>query len=71
VIVTDWNPLKIWFYDECYIRFCAEDYDPKNLNNPFAHLTNNSIAKNSENADNPELEENMWSMEQFSKYLEA
>jgi tubulin monoglycylase TTLL3/8 len=24
VLIQDFNPPKIWFYDECYIRFCAE-----------------------------------------------
>lgn len=33
VLVADWNPLKIYFYNECYIRFCAEDYDPNDLKN--------------------------------------
>lgn len=37
--------MEIWFYDECYIRFCAEDYSVDNLKNNFQHLTNNSIAK--------------------------
>lgn len=35
VLVTDWSPLKIWFYDECYIRFCAEDYNKDDLKNKF------------------------------------
>lgn len=48
-MVTDWNPLEIWFYNESYLRFCAEDYRTDNLNNNFSHLANNSVAKNSKN----------------------
>lgn len=47
VMITDWNPLEIWFYKECYIRFCAEDYNTAKLSNNFSHLTNNSIGKHS------------------------
>ena len=47
VLVTSWEPLTIFFYDECYLRFCAEDYKPSNFDNIFCHLSNNSIAKKS------------------------
>ena len=60
MLVTDWfyleyinllfrNPLEIWFYGECYIRFCAEEYKSDNLANNYAHLANNSIGKYSKN----------------------
>jgi hypothetical protein len=29
VVVTNWQPqLEIWFYDENYLRFTSETYDP-------------------------------------------
>jgi tubulin monoglycylase TTLL3/8 len=31
ICVTSWNPLTIWFYNDCYIRFCAEDYDDTSM----------------------------------------
>jgi hypothetical protein len=44
VLVTDWNPLTVYIYNECYVRFAAMDYDTKNKSK-FAHLTNNVITK--------------------------
>lgn len=47
VLVTSYNPLRIYFYDEGLVRFATEDYsnDPKVLRNKFVHLTNFSINK--------------------------
>ena len=48
-LITEFgNQPKIWFYEQCYIRFCAEEYSYENFGNRFAHLTNNSVAKHSE-----------------------
>lgn len=41
-------PLEIWFFDSCYLRFCAADYDVSDdadLTNRLMHLTNNSVQK--------------------------
>eukprot|EP01016_Furgasonia_blochmanni_P013144 TRINITY_DN16657_c0_g1_i1.p1 TRINITY_DN16657_c0_g1~~TRINITY_DN16657_c0_g1_i1.p1 ORF type:complete len:272 (+),score=56.10 TRINITY_DN16657_c0_g1_i1:63-878(+) len=70
VLVTDWNPLTIWFYDECYVRFSAESFDFNNISNKFAHLTNNSVVKYSKNFDNSEIEGNMWTCMDFAKHLQ-
>lgn len=44
VVVTSWQPLKIWYFDECYLRFTSDNYDLSRLHNKFMHLTNNCIA---------------------------
>ncbi|CAN0079058.1 unnamed protein product, partial [Sphacelaria rigidula] len=50
VLVTDWNPMTVWFYDHCYVRFGVEEYttSDSNLGNGFVHLVNNSICKKSD-----------------------
>lgn len=57
VYIQDYNPPKIWFYDECYIRFCADDYSLDNISNRFQHLTNNSIQKYNKNLV---VDKSMW-----------
>lgn len=44
VLIEKWNPLTVWIYDESYIRFALQDYDP-NDHSKFAHLTNNALTK--------------------------
>mmetsp|Transcript_5315 Transcript_5315/g.7860 ORF Transcript_5315/g.7860 Transcript_5315/m.7860 type:complete len:757 (+) Transcript_5315:2642-4912(+) len=59
VLVSSFDPLIIWFYDDCYARFAVEEYgapevmqnDDKRteiwLSDPYRHLVNNSISKTS------------------------
>lgn len=80
VLVYDWNPLTVYFYDECYARFSVEEYSTKELDleNAYVHLVNNSIGKNSENFVRTVTAENgvaiegyMWSFDDFSSYLKS
>jgi tubulin monoglycylase TTLL3/8 len=72
VLVTNWNPLTVWFYSECYIRFCAEPFTLRDLDNTFIHLTNNSVAKHSDKWHELNIGEgNMWDFSQFQVRAEA
>ena len=70
VLVTDWNPLTIWIYRECYIRFSPIDYDITKFNDKFMHLTNNAIVSKCEQFHESEIEGNMWSCDEFSDHLQ-
>lgn len=61
--------MTVWIYDEPYIRFGAEDYNPNNIYNLYSHLTNNAIAVKSKKFECSEIAENMWDVETFSEHL--
>jgi len=44
VVVSNWNPLKIYYFKEPYVRFGCNDYDPKTPSNVFSHLTNKTVS---------------------------
>ncbi len=70
VLVTDWNPLTVWVYQEPYFRFPASDYDANNILDRFIHLTNNSVAKYADQAIvTHEIEGNMWCLEEMKNHL--
>lgn len=52
----------VWYFDACYIRFGAVDYNPESFTNRYMHLTNNSVTKYYEGTiiNNEDIEGNMW-----------
>ena len=56
VVAAGFNPLKAYIYQKFYLRFGADNYSSKNIDNLYAHLTNNSIAKKSSGFYESEIE---------------
>lgn len=76
VVVTNWNPLKIYYFKEPYVRFGCNDYDPKTPSNVFSHLTNKTVSdKCRMRPDNfkilSKVPGNMWALNQFRKWLNS
>ncbi len=46
VLVTDWNQLAIWVYDDCLVRVCSEPFDLADISSRTRHLTNVSVNNN-------------------------
>lgn len=58
-------------YKECYVRFSAEEYSPSDIKNRFAHLTNNSVAKHSEQFHNDEIKGNMYFENELAELVDS
>lgn len=75
VLVTSFNPLTIYIYNDGLVRFATEKYnlDPSNINQKFVHLTNFSInkknvskfVKNNDSDEEGEGESSKWDFSQL------
>lgn len=75
VLITSFDPLRLYLYDDGLIRFASEKYSTniEDLNNQFMHLTNYSINKKSEtykqNNDESSLDGHKWTLKTFLNYI--
>lgn len=76
VVVTSYEPLRVYVYKEGLARFASESYSTKfNKNNRYMHLTNYSInKKNDKFVKNEDKEQDdvgfKWSLSAFCNHLE-
>jgi tubulin monoglycylase TTLL3/8 len=70
-LLTGVQPLQIWCYKECYLRFSSQKYNLLNYHESV-HLTNYAIQKkytNESSRDSRLPSENMWDCLTFQSYL--
>lgn len=78
VLITSYEPLRVYVYNEGLARFASEPYhDPETTKDTrYAHLTNYSINKKNSryvqnsNDDDSSNTSHKWSFAQLSKHLE-
>lgn len=70
-VVSCFEPLEIWIYEDFYVRLCADDYDGEagQHNRLFMSLANNSISKGSSSAKLHH--DNMMFMEELDSLLKV
>ncbi|NWI91015.1 TTLL3 monoglycylase, partial [Pitta sordida] len=70
-VVTDGNPLTVWFYRDCYLRFCTQPFSLCHLEHS-RHLCNVSVQKQyrtSPHQDPRMPPDRVWSSKQFQAHL--
>ncbi|NWI52871.1 TTLL3 monoglycylase, partial [Calyptomena viridis] len=70
-MVTDGNPLTVWFYRDCYLRFCSQPFSLRHLEHA-RHLCNVSVqkwCKMSPDQDPRVPPDRVWSSKQFQAHL--
>jgi len=74
VLVTDWNPLTVYIWQQPYLRFAGQKYEHSCENrDPYIHLVNNSIIKYMDGFDkiNDDLNASgfMWFRQNYEEWL--
>ncbi|XP_035168230.1 tubulin monoglycylase TTLL3, partial [Oxyura jamaicensis] len=70
-LVTDWNPLTVWFYRHSYLRFCSQPFSLRRLD-AAVHLCNQAVQQRCgpAGARHPRLPpDKTWSCRQLQAYL--
>eukprot|EP00003_Mantamonas_plastica_P012810 TRINITY_DN2276_c1_g1_i4.p1 TRINITY_DN2276_c1_g1~~TRINITY_DN2276_c1_g1_i4.p1 ORF type:complete len:783 (-),score=262.18 TRINITY_DN2276_c1_g1_i4:1423-3597(-) len=70
VLITNYNPMTIFFYDTCYFRFTSSKYTVDHLDDVFAHLCNGAVQKKSVRYDQmEEVDHNIMLLPQMQEWL--
>ncbi|XP_018580240.1 tubulin glycylase 3A-like [Anoplophora glabripennis] len=70
-MVTNVQPLTIWMYRDCYLRFSSQMFDLNNFHESL-HLTNHAVQckyTNMQQRDKALPDDNMWDCQMFKAYL--
>ena len=75
VLVSSYEPLRIYMYEEGLVRFASEPFNLMSKKNKFSHLTNYSLNKHNENfVQNQDFRNDdfghKWSLSALNKHLE-
>ncbi|CAG7836830.1 unnamed protein product [Allacma fusca] len=70
--VSCWNPISVWMYKDCYLRFCSAAFDLEHLH-PKIHLCNTAVQRRykvpNKYRDTDLPMDDVWELKTFRKYL--